>query len=82
MVISMCVETATAPRLPWWGRRGAVRIGLDGLLRIYRGETLVASHTLRSRQEGWSTHAEHRAEMWKSTLQVERRSLAVYEEVA
>jgi len=64
------------------GQRVAVRIGLDGLLRIYRGETLLASHTLKSRQEGWSTHAEHRTEMWKSTLQVERRSLAVYEEVA
>ena len=63
------------------GQRVAVRIGLDGLLRIYQAESLIASHTLRSRQEGWSTHAEHRAEMWKSTLPyVEQRSLAVYEE--
>ncbi len=64
------------------GQRVAVRIGMDGLLRIYQTENLVASHQLKHRQEGWSTHAEHRAEMWKSTLQVERRSLAVYEEVA
>jgi transposase len=64
------------------GQRVAVRIGLDNLLRIYHADTLVASHQLKSRQEGWSTHAEHRSEMWKSTLQVEQRSLAVYEEVA
>ncbi len=64
------------------GQRVAVRIGLDDLLRIYQGEALIASHTLKSRREGWSTLAEHRADMWKSTLpQVEQRSLVVYEEV-
>ena len=64
------------------GQRVAVRIGLDGLLRVYHTENLVASHSLKSRQEGWSTLAEHRSEMWKTTLpQVEQRSLAIYEEV-
>jgi transposase len=64
------------------GQRVAVRIGLDGLLRVYQSETLVASHTLKDRREGWSTLPEHRSEMWKSTLpQVEQRALAVYEEV-
>jgi hypothetical protein len=64
------------------GQRVAVRIGLDGLLRVYHAENLVASHTLKSRQAGWSTLAEHRTEMWKHTLpQVEARSLVVYEEV-
>lgn len=64
------------------GQRVAIRIGLDGLLRIYQADSLVASHTLKSRQAGWSTLAEHRTEMWKSTLpQVEQRSLASYEEV-
>jgi hypothetical protein len=64
------------------GQRVAVRIGLDRLLRIYHAEHLVASHTLRSRQEGWSTLAEHRTEMWRTTLpQVEQRPLAIYEEV-
>ncbi len=63
------------------GQRVAVRIGLNSLLRIYRGENLVASHLLRSRQEGWSTLAEHQSEMWKSTLQVEQRDLSAYEEV-
>jgi len=60
----------------------AVRIGLDGLLRIYQAETLIASHLLKDRREGWSTLPEHRSEMWKNTLpQVEQRALAVYEEV-
>ena len=63
------------------GQRVAVRIGLDGLLRVYHTENLVTSHTLKSRQEGWSTVPEHRSEMWKSTLQVEQRPLAIYEEV-
>jgi hypothetical protein len=47
-----------------------------------QAESLVASHQLKSKQAGWSTLAEHRAEMWKSTLpQVEQRPLAAYEEV-
>jgi transposase len=64
------------------GQRVAVRIGLDGCLRVYQSETLVASHTLRSRQEGWSTIPEHHADLWSDTLKVEQRSLEVYEEVA
>jgi len=64
------------------GQRVAVRIGLDGLLRIYQAETLIASHLLKDRREGWSSLPEHRSEMWKNTLpQVEQRALAVYEEV-
>lgn len=64
------------------GQRVAVRIGLDGLVRIYQADQLMASHQLKSRQEGWSTLAEHQTDMWKSTLpQVEQRSLAIYEEV-
>jgi hypothetical protein len=64
------------------GQRVAVRIGLDGLLRVFQADQLVTSHTLKSRQEGWSTFREHQSEMWKSTLpSVEHRSLAVYEEV-
>jgi transposase len=64
------------------GQRMAVRIGLDGLLRIFQADQLVASHTLKSPQEGWSTFREHQSAMWKSTLpQVEQRSLAIYEEV-
>jgi transposase len=64
------------------GQRVLVRIGLDGLLRVFQADSLVASHMLRNRQAGWSTTPEHQAEMWKSTLQVEQRSLAAYAEVA
>jgi transposase len=64
------------------GQRVTVRIGLDGRLRVYQADNILAtSHWLRSRQLGWSTIPEHHAEMWKSTLQVEQRSLARYEEV-
>jgi transposase len=64
------------------GQRVAVRIGLEGTLRIYQAETLVATHTLRSRQSGWSTLPEHHASLWNDTLKVEQRPLSVYEEVA
>lgn len=63
------------------GQRVAVRIGLDGALRVYQAETLVAIHTLRSRQAGWSTVPEHHVELWKDALKVEQRSLSAYEEV-
>jgi hypothetical protein len=64
------------------GQRVAVRIGLDGLLRVFQADQLVTSHWLKSRQEGWSTFREHQSEMWRQTLPaVEQRSLAVYEEV-
>ena len=59
-----------------------VRIGLDGTLRIFHGETLAARHLMQSAHEGWVTVPEHHARLWKETLQVERRPLAVYEEVA
>ena len=63
------------------GQRVAVRIGLDGLLRVFQADQVVASHTLKNKQEGWSTFREHQSEMWKHTLQVEQRPLAIYEEV-
>jgi transposase len=63
------------------GQSVVVRIGLDGLLRIYHAEQLVASHTLRSIQEGWSSIAEHQAALWRDTLKVEERPLEAYEEV-
>jgi transposase len=63
------------------GQLVSVRIGLDGSLRIYQAEQLVADHTLRQRQEGWVTVAEHHTSLWQSVLEVERRPLQVYEEV-
>src|SRR3990172_3347594 len=67
---------------PLVGQQVAVRIGLDGALRVYLAETLVATHPLRSVREGWSTVAEHHADLWKETLKVEQRPLTVYEEVS
>jgi transposase len=64
------------------GQTVAVRIGLDRSLRVYHGERLAATHLLRSAQEGWATVPEHHAQLWKDTLQVERRTLEVYEEAA
>jgi hypothetical protein len=59
-----------------------VRIGLDGGLRIFHGETLVGRHQIQPAREGWVTVPEHHAQLWQDVLQVERRSLDVYEEVA
>lgn len=63
------------------GQRVAIRIGLDDSLRIYHADSLVARHTLRSKQDGWSTIAEHHSALWKE-VHVEQRPLSVYEEVA
>jgi transposase len=64
------------------GQRVAARISLEGTLKVYQAETLVATHTLRSQQEGWSTVAAHHVELWKEVLKVEQRPLAAYEEVS
>jgi transposase len=64
------------------GQRVAVRIGLDSTLCIYQAETLVATHTLRSREAGWSTDPQHHASLWSDTLKVEQRPLSAYEEVS
>lgn len=60
----------------------AVRISLDDSLRVYHLDMLVATHTLRNRQAGWSTLAEHHAQLWQDTLRVEQRPLAAYQEVS
>ena len=59
-----------------------VRIGLDGVLRAFHGETLVARHHLQDRAQGWVTVPEHHRQLWREVLQVARRPLQVYEEVA
>lgn len=60
----------------------AVRIGLDGELRVFAGEQVVARHRLQAARAGWVTVPDHHARLWRSTLKVEQRALAVYEEVA
>jgi transposase len=73
----------------WAGQALTIRIGLDGLLRVYAGENKVAEHQLRDKTLGWVTVAEHHSTLWQNTLRregvptdVERRSLRVYEEAA
>jgi len=64
------------------GQRLAIRIGLDGQLQVYADGQVVANHRLRDQQQGWVTVPEHHAALWQNALQVEQRSLVVYEEVA
>jgi transposase len=59
-----------------------VRIGLDGLLRVYADERLLAQHHLQPATDGWVTVPEHHAALWQAALgAVEQRPLVVYEEV-
>jgi hypothetical protein len=60
-----------------------VRIGLDGGVAVYNGEgQLVARHRFKSAADGWVLAPEHHRMLWEQALTVERRELAVYEEVA
>jgi len=43
------------------GQTVAVRISLEGLLRIWHSDRLVATHALRNAQEGWSSVPDHHA---------------------
>ena len=64
------------------GRRVSVRITLDGLVRVSDDTTLVAEHRLRPAAEGWVTVPGHHTTLWRQAVEVERRPLSVYEEVA
>jgi len=64
------------------GQTVAVRISLEGLLRIWHSDCLVATHALRNAQEGWGSVPDHHAALWQATLKVEQRPLQAYEEVA
>ncbi len=63
------------------GQVVAIRIGFDDRLRVYVDDHVVATHHLQSFQAGWVTVPEHHAPLWHTTLQVEQRSLRIYEEV-
>jgi transposase len=63
------------------GKTVEIRITLDGRLRVLSGDEVVVEHVLRRRSQGWVTVAAHHEALWKETLRVERRDLAVYEEV-
>jgi len=59
-----------------------IRITLDDELVVYDGERVIVTHRLQSRSAGWVTVPGHHAALWQATLQVARRPLAAYEEVA
>ena len=64
------------------GETVAVRIALDGTLKVFDAEgALAAEHRLRPREAGWQVVPEHHARLWQD-LKVETRSLERYEEVA
>jgi transposase len=63
------------------GHGVVVRIGLDDLLEVSAGEEQVARHALQTAAQGWVRVPEHHAPLWQSTLKVQQRSLAAYEEV-
>jgi len=64
------------------GKTVEIRLTLDGVLDVFRGEVVVVSHRLRSAREGWVTVPAHHAALWSEALGVQRRSLEVYEEVS
>jgi hypothetical protein len=63
------------------GRMLRVHIGLDGALRVYADETLVAQHYLQAAAQGWVSLPDHHRLLWQSTLKVEQRPLQRYEEL-
>ncbi len=63
------------------GHRVTIRVSLEDGLAVYDGEQLVAWHRLAPAERGWVTVPAHHAALWAQTLDVERRPLAVYEEV-
>jgi hypothetical protein len=59
-----------------------VRIGLDGTLTIHDGGgQVVAHHRRKPAADGWALIPGHHRALWQQALEVERRDLAVYEEV-
>jgi transposase len=64
------------------GRPVEIRLTLEGELAVYDGEQLVATHRVVPGGAGWVTVPAHHAALWADTVQVERRALSEYEEVA
>jgi len=63
------------------GQGVMVRIGLDGSLRVFAEDVLVAQHRLQRAAEGWVTVPDHHRQLWHDTLCVQHRSLQAYEAV-
>jgi hypothetical protein len=65
----------------WVGQTVGVQIGLEGTLRIYAGDLLVAQHILQAATQGWVSVPDHHRQLWQSTFSVEQRPLTAYEAV-
>ena len=63
------------------GKRVEVRIGLDGIIRVFDAQELVAVHTRRDPAAGWASCPAYHARLWQEASPVEARPLSVYEEV-
>lgn len=64
------------------GQAVTVRLTLDGQVSIGdRDGQCVAVHSYRPAAHGWSTVPAHQTEVWLPAVVVERRDLAVYDEV-
>lgn len=63
------------------GQTVRVHIGLEGFLRVYADEMLVAQHYLQAASQGWVSLPSHHRLLWQSTLKVEQRPLQSYEEL-
>jgi hypothetical protein len=50
------------------GRSVFARIGLDGSLRVFHGDRLIASHLLRPSRQGWVTVPEHHTRLWQEAI--------------
>ena len=64
------------------GHRVSVRITLDDVVRIYDGDTRVGEYRFQPATQGWVTVPAYHTPLWRQALEVERRPLTVYEEVA
>jgi transposase len=64
------------------GQLVTIRIDFEEHLTIRDGGRVLAEHRLRPAESGWAVVPEHHAALWEKTLRVERRPLAIYEEVA
>jgi hypothetical protein len=63
------------------GQTVRVHLGLEGSLRVYADEMLVAQHHLQAASQAWVSLPSHHRLLWQSTLKVEQRPLQSYEEL-
>ncbi|MEM9227561.1 MAG: IS21 family transposase [Verrucomicrobiota bacterium] len=63
------------------GKVVAIRLSLNGKLRVFTDDALIATHPLKDPACGWGLCPDHHRRLW-SDMRVQRRDLAIYEAVA